>query len=144
MTDIAMNLFIESVNELLAQKRLKKTDLAKLMGVPRQTVSDTLSGRHAPSISRVYEFAKALGVPLFSLLMTQEERAKWFSFTEKQTSIEARLAAVERAISGPASESENLEPARPETMVALLELLQEMQVLIGAPPSKNHGNKTGT
>lgn len=80
MSDNYLKLFIKSVDVLLAERQLSKTDLAKMLGVSRQTVGQYLSGEHSPSLDKIVKIAEALGVPPFVLLMSPLEKAKWDLF----------------------------------------------------------------
>ena len=72
-----LDLFIQAVESALHEKRMSKSDLARKMNVSPTSVNRYLGGTNTPGIDKLGEISNVLGVPVFTLLMSQEERAKW-------------------------------------------------------------------
>jgi transcriptional regulator with XRE-family HTH domain len=137
-----LNIFVNTVKELLHSQKLSQTDFAQKLGVSRQTVSQFITGEHAPRLDKVEDISEALGVPAFYLLMGPEERARWDDISKPKTdlsAIERRLAALEGAKPSLASPQSDPPPS-PQDFAALL---QEMQRVIGDPPLKKTSSKKG-
>lgn len=77
MTSEITNSFYKTLGEKIRKARTKRGIsigmLSKTLGVTRATVYHWEYGMHQPSIIRVTELHKALGVPLWNLLPTEEE-----------------------------------------------------------------------
>ena len=143
----------QAIRGLIAEKRLKQAEVARLAGMSPQQLNDTLSGVDA-KFSTIEKIARALEVPTFYLLMSPDERAIWDKKTQQPsvdlTAIERRLAALEAA--KPSVETEESLRHPPERLsdeefaVLLNEgekTLQELQSLIDAPPLKKYERKKG-
>ena len=51
------------------QKNMSDAELARQIGVTRQTVNNIVNGRTDPQLSRLYEIAEALGVRIHELFI---------------------------------------------------------------------------
>lgn len=138
-----LEVFVKSVKGLLYSQKLSQTEFAQKLGVSRQTVSQFITGEHAPRLDKVEDIAKALDVPAFYLLMSEDERAIWDSKTkDNAAAIEERLAKLEYQLSALASKSPAPLPLG-HSIPALEALAQEMQRVIGEPASEKHERKKG-
>ncbi len=62
----------ESIRRLIRERRLTQVEVAKAAGMKPQQLNDTLSGEVSPRLETVERIAKALGVPVYKLLMPDE------------------------------------------------------------------------
>ena len=136
----------QAIRGLIAEKRLKQAEVARLAGMSPQQLNDTLSGVDA-KFSTIEKIARALEVPTFYLLMSPEERALWDKKTQEPsadlTAIERRLAALEAA--KPSDKIEESHRPEPGHLLSELEkLFQEFQREINVQPSKKRERKTGS
>lgn len=72
-----LDLFIENIDKVLSGGQKDRSDLAKLLGISPQAVSNMLDRKNRPRLDTVEEIARVLGIPPFELLMTSEERDRW-------------------------------------------------------------------
>jgi putative transcriptional regulator len=63
---------IESIRK---ERGILQTDLAKAMGVSRQTISSLENGRYDPSILLAHKIAKFFGMTIEEVFIFEEERA---------------------------------------------------------------------
>lgn len=73
----SVKLLSKSVDILLAERGITRSELARRLGVSRQTVGQYLNGKHAPGIDKIEAIANVLKVPVFYLLMPPEDREFW-------------------------------------------------------------------
>ena len=66
-----------SIEELLFNKRMNQSSLAKEMGVTPQALNKLMTGDRMPNVSTLIEVAAALKVPVFYLQMPPEDRKTW-------------------------------------------------------------------
>jgi len=59
--------FANNLKAIMQEQKLSQTDLSKLTGIGKPSLSQYLSGRHLPYQNRVIEIADALGVPSWRL-----------------------------------------------------------------------------
>ncbi len=63
---------IESIRK---ERGILQTDLAKAMGVSRQTISSLENGRYDPSILLAHKIAKFFGMTIEEVFIFEEEQA---------------------------------------------------------------------
>ena len=63
---------IESIRK---ERGILQTDLAKAMGVSRQTISSLENGRYDPSILLAHKIAKFFGMMIEEVFIFEEEQA---------------------------------------------------------------------
>jgi putative transcriptional regulator len=63
---------IESIRK---ERGILQTELAKAMGVSRQTISSLENGRYDPSILLAHKIAKVFGMTIEEVFIFEEERA---------------------------------------------------------------------
>ena len=61
------------IEEIRNEKGIRQDDLAKLMGVSRQTISSLENGRYNPSILLAYKIAKYFRVTIEEVFIFEEE-----------------------------------------------------------------------
>ncbi len=61
------------IEEIRNEKGIRQDDLAKLMGVSRQTISSLENGRYNPSILLAYKIAKYFGMTIEEVFIFEEE-----------------------------------------------------------------------
>ncbi|MBO6048091.1 MAG: helix-turn-helix transcriptional regulator [Erysipelotrichaceae bacterium] len=61
------------IEEIRTQKGIKQEELAKLMGVSRQTISSLENGRYNPSIMLAHKIAKYFGMTIEELFIFEED-----------------------------------------------------------------------
>ena len=62
------------VKELMAKKKIKnQTELAKMLGISKNQLSNILSNRYKPIKSNIEELAKFLGVSPLEILKEEEK-----------------------------------------------------------------------
>ena len=65
------------VKELMARKKIKnQTELAKMLGISKNQLSNILSNRYKPIKSNIEELAKFLGVSPLEILKEESEEEK--------------------------------------------------------------------
>ena len=65
-----MNNHIEKMRN---ERSIRQEELAKVMGVSRQTISSLENGRYNPSINLAYKIAKYFGVSIEEVFIFEEE-----------------------------------------------------------------------
>ena len=61
------------IEEIRNQKGIRQEELAKLMGVSRQTISSLENGRYNPSILLAHKIAKLFGMSIEEVFLFEEE-----------------------------------------------------------------------
>ena len=61
------------IEEIRLQKGLRQEELAKAMGVSRQTISSLENGRYNPSILLAYKIAKYFDMTIEEVFLFEEE-----------------------------------------------------------------------
>ncbi len=61
------------IEEIRSSKGIRQEELAKLMGVSRQTISSLENGRYNPSISLAYKIAHYFGLTIEDVFVFEEE-----------------------------------------------------------------------
>ena len=60
------------IKEYRAKHNLKQEDLAKLVGVRRETIGNLEKGRYNPSLVLAWNIAKVFGVPIEEIFTVEE------------------------------------------------------------------------
>ena len=61
------------IEELRIEKNIRQEELARLMGVSRQTISSLENGRYNPSIMLAHKIAAYFGLPIEEVFLFEEE-----------------------------------------------------------------------
>ena len=61
------------IEEIRTQKGIKQDELAKILGVSRQTISSLENGRYNPSIKLAYDISKFFGMTIEEVFCFEEE-----------------------------------------------------------------------
>ena len=61
------------IEDIRKQRSIRQEELAKVLGVSRQTVSSLENGRYNPSILLAYKIAKYFGMPIEEVFIFDEE-----------------------------------------------------------------------
>ena len=61
------------IEELRIVKNIRQEELARLMGVSRQTISSLENGRYNPSIMLAHKIAAYFGLPIEEVFLFEEE-----------------------------------------------------------------------
>ena len=61
------------IEEIRNQKGIRQEELARLMGVSRQTISSLENGRYNPSILLAHKISKYFGMTIEEVFMFEEE-----------------------------------------------------------------------
>lgn len=61
------------IEAIRTEKGIRQEELAKAMGVSRQTISSLENGRYNPSILLAYKLAKFFGMTIEELFIFEEE-----------------------------------------------------------------------
>ena len=61
------------IEEIRSERGLKQEELAKALGVSRQTISSLENGRYNPSIGLAYKVAKFFGKTIEEVFVFEEE-----------------------------------------------------------------------
>ncbi len=61
------------IEEIRNEKGIRQDELAKLMGVSRQTISSLENGRYNPSILLAYKIAKYFGMTIEEVFIFEED-----------------------------------------------------------------------
>jgi len=61
------------IEEIRKEKGIRQEELAKLLGVSRQTISSLETGRYNPSIFLAYKIAKYFGMAIEEVFIFEEE-----------------------------------------------------------------------
>lgn len=73
---------------------LTQVDLAKKMGISKQTVNQLLTGEHSPRLSTLELMAEALGKTVSEMLFTDQEKQIWEAGKKSKPSIKAEIVAL--------------------------------------------------
>lgn len=76
--------FRKAVREFLEIKEMSQSDLARALKMNPSLLSRYLRGDTVPSMDLLGPIAEALGVPVFSLLMSEAEREFWNEAVQRQ------------------------------------------------------------
>ena len=63
------------IEEIRNQKGIRQEELARLMGVSRQTISSLENGRYNPSIMLAHKISKYFGMTIEEVFIFEEERS---------------------------------------------------------------------
>lgn len=61
------------IEEIRNMRNIRQEDLARLMGVSRQTISSLENGRYNPSIMLAHKIAKYFGMTIEEVFIFEEE-----------------------------------------------------------------------
>ncbi|MBO7373873.1 MAG: helix-turn-helix transcriptional regulator [Oscillospiraceae bacterium] len=61
------------IEEIRTQRGVRQEELAKQLGVSRQTISSLENGRYNPSILLAYKIARAFGLSIEEVFIFEEE-----------------------------------------------------------------------
>ena len=61
------------IEDIRKEKGIRQEELAKSMGVSRQTISSLENGRYNPSITLAYKIAKYFGMSMEEVFIFEEE-----------------------------------------------------------------------
>ena len=63
------------IEAIRTQKNIRQEDLAKALGVSRQTISSLENGRYNPSILLAFRIAKYFGLTIEDIFIFEEEES---------------------------------------------------------------------
>ena len=61
------------IREFRAKHDMKQEDLAKLVGVRRETIGNLEKGRYNPSLAMAWNIAKVFGVPIEDIFTVEDQ-----------------------------------------------------------------------
>ena len=64
------------IEEIRKQRGIRQEELAKMLGVSRQTVSSLETGRYNPSISLAFKVARCFGLTIEEVFIYEEEQGR--------------------------------------------------------------------
>lgn len=64
------------IEEIRKQRGIRQEELAKMLGVSRQTVSSLETGRYNPSISLAFKVARCFGMTIEEVFIYEEEQGR--------------------------------------------------------------------
>ena len=64
------------IEEILKMRGIRQEELAKMLGVSRQTVSSLETGRYNPSISLAFKVARCFGMTIEEVFIYEEEQGR--------------------------------------------------------------------
>ena len=64
------------IEEIRKQRGIRQEELAKMLGVSRQTVSSLENGRYNPSISLAFKVARCFGMTIEEVFIYDEEQGR--------------------------------------------------------------------
>jgi len=64
------------IEEIRKQRGIRQEELAKMLGVSRQTVSSLETGRYNPSISLAFKVARCFGMTIEEIFIYEEENER--------------------------------------------------------------------
>ncbi|MFR6472101.1 MAG: helix-turn-helix domain-containing protein [Turicibacter sanguinis] len=64
---------MSKIKKILIEKGIKQGELAKLVGVSAQTISDFINGKHDVASRTLYKIAKVLNVSMEELIEEENE-----------------------------------------------------------------------
>lgn len=82
-----MNTFSERLKNILNEKNITQSELSKITGIGKSSLTAYLKGEYNPKQDKIYKIAKALNVPVF-YLTDWEEYDKKTNLSELKTDIE--------------------------------------------------------
>ena len=78
-----MDNFKKRVKDIMQNKGLKQSDLAKMTGIAEATISRYCNGRRTPNIKALVKIAKILNVSTDYLLGIKDDNGKWIPCSER-------------------------------------------------------------
>lgn len=60
------------IREFRTKRNMKQEDLAKLVGVRRETIGNLEKGRYNPSLALAWNIAKVFGVPIEAIFTVKD------------------------------------------------------------------------
>lgn len=78
-----MDSFKKRVKDIMQNKGLKQSDLAKMTGITEATISRYCNGRRTPNIKALVKIAKILNVSTDYLLGIKDDNGKWIPCSER-------------------------------------------------------------
>lgn len=79
------------IREIRKEKNMTQEELAKTIGVTRQTIASLENGRYSPTIIVAYRITKVLGYKIIEdVFIFDEEDLEWYLNKEKNDSISLR------------------------------------------------------
>ena len=64
------------IEEIRKERGILQEELAKMLGVSRQTVSSLENGRYNPSISLAFRIARCFGMNIEEIFIYEEEKGR--------------------------------------------------------------------
>lgn len=64
------------IEEIRKARGIRQEELAKMLGVSRQTVSSLETGRYNPSISLAFKVARCFGMTIEEVFIYEEEQGR--------------------------------------------------------------------
>ena len=64
------------IEEIRKARGIRQEELAKMLGVSRQTVSSLETGRYKPSISLAFKVARCFGMTIEEVFIYEEEQGR--------------------------------------------------------------------
>lgn len=64
------------IEEIRKMRGVRQEELAKMLGVSRQTVSSLETGRYNPSISLAFKVARCFGMTIEEVFIYEEEQGR--------------------------------------------------------------------
>ena len=64
------------IEEIRKERGIRQEELAKMLGVSRQTVSSLEAGRYNPSISLAFKVARCFGMTIEEVFIYEEENGR--------------------------------------------------------------------
>lgn len=64
------------IEEIRKARGIRQEELAKMLGVSRQTVSSLENGRYNPSISLAFKVARCFGMTIEEVFIYEEEQGR--------------------------------------------------------------------
>ncbi|MBE6979960.1 MAG: helix-turn-helix transcriptional regulator [Ruminococcaceae bacterium] len=64
------------IEEIRKMRGIRQEELAKMLGVSRQTVSSLENGRYNPSISLAFKVARCFGLTIEEVFIYEEEQGR--------------------------------------------------------------------
>ena len=78
-----MDSFKKRVKDIMQNKGLKQSDLAKMTGIAEATISRYCNGRRTPNIKALVKIAKILNVSTDYLLGIKDDNRKWIPCSKR-------------------------------------------------------------
>lgn len=88
-----MDSFKKRVKDIMQNKGLKQSDLAKMTEIAEATISRYCNGRRTPNIKALVKIAKILNVSTDYLLGIKDDNGKWISCSERLPEDEMNVIA---------------------------------------------------